>query len=228
MSKKRLIYNIISVAVFIAISVFVSIFVGPKLIQSFSNPDDFRSFINQNKFLGIFTFLLIQVFQVFFALIPGEPIEIFAGYGFGAFWGLLLCCVGIAIASAAIFGLTRYFGRKFTYILVAEDKLSKLKFMQNENRVDLLLFILYFIPGTPKDLITYFAGLTKINFWKFLIISCFARIPSILTSTLAGATLQDENYILSAIVFGITGIISTSGIIIYNKICQQKAKKNNN
>ena len=226
--KKRLIYNIISIVVFVLIFAFASIFIGPKLIETVKEPDKFRDFINENMFLGILAFLLIQVFQVFFALVPGEPIEIFAGYAFGSVFGLILCTVGVTIATAAIFWLTRRFGKKFTYILVAEDKIQNLKFMQNEKKVNLMFFILYFIPGTPKDLITYIAGLTKVGFWKFILISSIARIPSIITSTLAGATLQEENYILSAIIFGVTGIISIIGILIYNKISKSKGEKKDN
>lgn len=225
--KKRLIYNIISIVVFILIFAFASIFIGPKLLQTVNEPDRFRDFVSDNIFWGILAFLLIQAFQVFFALIPGEPIEIFAGYAFGSIFGLALCTVGITFAAAAIFWLTRRFGKKFTYILVAEEKLQNLKFLQNEKRMELLLFILYFIPGTPKDLITYFVGLTKINFWKFIFISSIARIPSIITSTLAGATLQRENYLLSAIIFGVTGLVSIVGIIIYNKIGKFRNKKKN-
>ena len=224
--KKRLIYNIISIVVFVGVFAFACAFVGPKLLETVKEPDRFREFIDDNMILGTLAFLLIQVFQVFFALIPGEPIELFAGYAFGSVFGLILCTVGVTIATAAIFWLTRRFGKKFTYILVAEDKLQNLKFMQNEKKVELMFFILYFIPGTPKDLITYIAGLTKVDFWKFILISSVARIPSIITSTLAGATLQDENYLLSAIIFAITGVISLIGIIIYNKLSKSKSNKN--
>ncbi|MBR5451423.1 MAG: TVP38/TMEM64 family protein [Clostridia bacterium] len=224
--KKRLIYNVISAVAFVCVFAFAMIFVGPKLLQTVKEPDLFRDFINDNIVLGIFAFLLIQIFQVFFALIPGEPIEIFAGYAFGSVFGLVLCMIGVTLGAAAIFWLTRRFGKKFTYILVAEDKIQNLKFMQNEKKVELLFFLLYFIPGTPKDLITYLAGLTKINFWKFILISSFARIPSILTSTLAGSTLQNENYVLSCVIFAVTGVISVIGIIIYNKISKSKNNKN--
>lgn len=223
--KKRLIYNAVSIVVFICIFAFAIIVIGPKLLEAVKQPDKFKDFINDNIILGTFIFILIQVFQVFFALIPGEPIEIFAGYAFGSVWGLVLCTVGVTLATAAIFWLTRRFGKRFTYILLAEDKIQNLKFMQNEKKVELIFFLLYFIPGTPKDLLTYVAGLTKMNFWKFIIISSIARIPSILTSTLAGATLQNENYLLSAIIFALTGGISIVGAVFYNKINKSKDKK---
>ena len=226
--NKRKIYNIISIIVFMSVFAFACLVVGPKLLESLNEPDKFRDFIKDNLILGILAFLLIQIFQVFFALIPGEPVEIFAGYAFGAIPGLILCTVGVLIATVAIFALTRRFGKKFTYILVAEDKLNSLKFMQNEERVEILFFLLYFIPGTPKDLITYFAGLTKVGFKRFLVISSVARIPSVITSTIAGNSIQSENYLLTAVIFGATAIISLGGIITYHYILKKKNRKSEN
>ncbi len=220
---KRKIYNIISIIVLFAVFSFCCWAIGPKLLETVKNPDAFREFIGSNFLAGVGAFLAIQILQVFFALIPGEPIEVFAGYAFGALPGLVLCTVGVTVATAIVFLLTRKFGKKFTYILMAEDKLNSFKFMQNEKKLELLIFLLFFIPGTPKDLLTYVAGLTKIDIKKFLILTSVARIPSIISSTLAGDTLQEGNYITTVIIFGVTGVVSIAGIILYNYIKKKKS-----
>lgn len=225
MKKKQLIYNIISVVALILVFTFATLVIGPKLIATVTEPAEFKAFIDNNLAVGIIVFLAIQIFQVFFALIPGEPIEVFAGYGFGGFLGTLLCLAGILLASAAIFSLTRKFGKKFTYIVFAEDKLNSLKFMQSEEKIEFTIFLLFFIPGTPKDLLTYFAGLTKIGMKRFLVISTVARIPSIISSTFAGHYLMQENYLVSAIIFGVTAIVSICGIIFHKKYRQRKQDK---
>ncbi len=225
LKKKQLIYNIISVIVLVAVFAFSTIVIGPKLIDTVKEPEKFKAFIDDNLAVGIIVFLAIQIFQVFFALIPGEPIELFAGYAFGGIFGTALCLAGVLLASACVFLLTRKFGKKFTYIIFAEDKLAKLKFLQSEKKLELTVFILFFIPGTPKDLLTYVAGLTKIEIKRFLAISTVARIPSVISSCLAGHSLMEENYIQSAIIFGVTAAISLIGIIVYKKIQASKENK---
>lgn len=225
LKKRQKLYNILSIIIFIAVFAGATFAIGPKLILTVKEPEKFNAFIHDNLFSGVLIFLGIQILQVFFALIPGEPIELFSGYAFGWFWGTVLCLAGCLIASACVFLLTRKFGKKFTYIVFAEDKLNNLKFMQSEEKVELMMFLLFFIPGTPKDLLTYFAGLTKIDMKKFLPISTVARIPSVLTSALAGSSLMQKNYVTSAIVFGITAVISGVGILIYRLISKRRAEK---
>lgn len=225
LKKRQKLYNILSIIIFIAVFAGATFAIGPKLISTVKEPEKFNAFIHDNLFSGVLIFLGIQILQVFFALIPGEPIELFSGYAFGWFWGTVLCLTGCLIASACVFLLTRKFGKKFTYIVFAEDKLNSLKFMQSEEKVELMMFLLFFIPGTPKDLLTYFAGLTKIDMKKFLPISTVARIPSVLTSALAGSSLMQKNYVTSAIVFGITAVISGVGILLYRSISKRRAEK---
>lgn len=217
-TRGRTLYNIISVAVLTAVFVFVTLAVGPRLLATVREPEKFSAFIHENLPVGVAAFVGIQILQVFFALIPGEPIELFAGYAFGWLWGTLLCLVGCLIGSVLVFLLTRRFGSRFTCIAFAEDKLNSLKFMQNEKKLGLMTFLLFFIPGTPKDLLTYFVGLTKLSLKKFLLISGIARIPSVLTSALTGSSLMQQNYLASVLIFGITALVSLAGLALYKKI----------
>ena len=53
-----------------------------------------------------------------------------------------------------------------------------------------LTFVLMTIPGTPKDLLTYFVGLTDMKLGTFLLISLVGRLPSVLSSTVGGHLLD--------------------------------------
>lgn len=86
----------------------------------------------------------------------------------------------------------------------------------------MLCFLIFFIPGTPKDALTYFIPLTDMKLSTFLFITTIARIPSIITSTIGGHAIGVENYIFSILVFVITGIISLVGLYVYKKISQKK------
>ena len=97
--------------------------------------------------------------------------------------------------------------------------------MHRSKKLNILIFIIYFIPGTPKDLITYFASFTKINFWYFVAVSSIARIPSIVTSTIGGNALGVENYKLAIIILSVAIIIAGIGVIIYKKVTKDENEK---
>ena len=211
------------IAAFILFCAAVGWFIGRPLIQFVGEPEKFRAWVNESGFWGMIAFVGMTVFQVIIAFVPGEPLEIGAGYAFGAFWGTLLCIIGITLGSLIVFWLVRTLGVRLLEVFFTYEKIKSLKFLQNEKRLALITFFLFFLPGTPKDLLTYFVGLTKIDFKGFLFIVAVARIPSVITSTIGGSLLGSEKYILAVIAFGITLLISVVGWFIYNKI----SKKNN-
>ena len=96
-----------------------------------------------------------------------------------------------------------------------------MRFLQNKNKRNILCFIVFFIPGTPKDILTYLIPLTDMKLTTFLFITTIARIPSIITSTIGGHALGIADYSFSIIVFIITGIISLIGIYIYKRLNHQ-------
>ncbi len=221
----RNIYCIISVAVFAALIVAGSLILGPKITEISRDPEVLRETLGSNGIKSYFWFLGVQFLQTVFALIPGEFVEIAAGYLFGSVLGLILCLIGVAAATALIFALTRLLGRKFTEIMIDSKNLKRLKFLQDEKKLEIMFALLFFIPGTPKDLITYFAGITRIKFGTFMTISVFCRIPSIVTSTMAGSALGQENYLLSVVIFAITGFIAIFGITLYHKLSKKSEQK---
>lgn len=210
----------ISLAVVLALVALVTLFVC-NWLTAFSR-DAFRDYIRSFGALGWLVLLGLQILQVFIALIPGEIVESAAGYAFGPVMGTLICYVGIAIASMLIFSLTRRYGVRLVEVFVSRERINELRFLNTARKRNALLFLLYFIPGTPKDLLTYFAGLTDIKFRDFLIISLVARIPSILSSTFGGHMLGNENYWGAVLLYGITGLISLLGMLIYRGFLRRK------
>ena len=160
----------------------------------------------------------MRTLQTVVKVIPGEPVEIAAGLAFGTFGGLALCLVGTAVGSAIIVLLTRTLGMKFVTLFVSEEKLRSCALLKSSDRLYLLLFFFYLIPGTPKDIFTYAAALTDIKLWKFFVITGIARIPSIITSTMCGASLCQKNYLAAAVIYGVTLMLSVAGMLVYRKI----------
>jgi len=215
---KRKVYSIISLAVFIAVFATATILLWKPFTATFRDPVYFREWVNGKGVAGRFIFVGAVVLQMIFAIIPGEPMEVGAGYAFGAVEGALLCLAGAAIGSALLFFFTRKFGIKLVEVFVSREKLDALPFFNNRGNLYLLVFILFFIPGTPKDLFTYAIGLTPISLGSMLLLTSLARIPSIITSTIVGSALIAQNYKTAIIIYAITGVVSLAGILIYRRV----------
>ncbi len=221
--KTKKILALLSLAVVIILALLATLFVW-KWLDSFSE-EGFRDYIRSFGHWGWLVLLGIQFLQVFIALIPGEVVETAAGYAFGPLWGTVICYAGVAAASALIFLLTRRFGIRLVEVFVSREKINELKFLNTSKKRNFLIFILFFIPGTPKDLITYFAGLTDIKITEFLCISLVARFPSVISSTVGGHLLGEGNYLSALLLYGITGAVSIAGLLIYNKIIKSRQEK---
>ncbi len=203
----------------------VVVYYSKPLMQLVAEPEEFRAWIEGQGIWGYFTFVAIMCLQVVVAVIPGEIVEIGAGYAFGAVMGLLLCLIGTAMGSTIIYGFTKRFGHKMVEAFISREKIQSLKFIQNSKRLNLLIFVLFFIPGTPKDIITYFIGLTPMKLRTFLMISSVARIPSVITSVMGGHALGLQNYTMAIIVFVVTAVISLAGVLVYRHISKKENSK---
>ena len=221
--KTKKILAILSLAVVIILALLATLFVW-EWLSSFSE-EGFRDYIRSFGPWGWLVLFGVQFLQVFIALIPGEVVETAAGYAFGPLWGTVICYAGVAAASALIFFLTRRFGIRLVEVFVSREKINELKFINTSKKRNFLIFILFFIPGTPKDLITYFAGLTDIKITEFLYISLVARFPSVISSTFGGHLLGEGQYIHALLLYGITGAVSIAGLLIYNKIVKSRQEK---
>lgn len=209
---------------FLVLSSLVCWFAGRPLIRFMNQPELFRQWVDQQGLWAPVAFVGMVVLQVVVAVIPGEPLEIAAGYAFGALEGTLLCMVGTWIGGLMVFLLVRRFGVRAVEIFFPPEKLHELAFLKNEKKLAFWVFIVFFLPGTPKDVLCYFVGLTKLPLRTWLLVSAVARIPSIVTSTVGGDALGMQNYTFAAAVFASTLVISGAGILIYRVICRRQEK----
>lgn len=223
--KRRQLAVIASLLIVVAVMVWVTVQIGEPLVRWAQEPEQFQRWIEGKGAWGRLAFLGIQMLQVVIAMIPGEVFEIGAGYAFGAVEATLLCMAGTVVGSTLIFALTRVLGVKLVEAFISREKIHELKWLQNTRRLNNMIFWVFFIPGTPKDLLTYFVGLTPMKLSTFLVISTLARIPSIVSSTFGGHALGDQNYGLAIIIFAATGLISFLGKLIYDKLMKRGQEK---
>lgn len=224
---KKIIKDSIPIVVFIVAMCIATYECWPfiEILATDEGRADFKAWVDGLGFGGWLVTLGIQLAQIFVALIPGEPVELMLGYVWGPWLGTFTCLLGIFIGTAIIYMLVKKLGIKFVRRIVVEKDLNKYGFLKDKNKLDLTIFTLFFIPGTPKDVLTYIAPLTPIHPVKYLLIATFARIPSIITSTILGDSVAEGNYILAVIVFVITALISILGIIFGNKYMDKRQKK---
>lgn len=235
-SKKHIVIKrilaIISALIFIGLFAWVGIAFGMPLIdQLFGSATDpsqidltyFRNMVADEPITARLIYIGIQILQVFVALIPGEVVEVAGGIAFNPFEGAGLALIGVAIASSMVFGLTKLFGIRFVELFVSRERINDMAIIRSDSRLNSFVFLIFFIPGTPKDLLTYFVGLTRMKLSTFLLLSLTARIPSVLSSTLAGDAIVAKNYITAIIIFAVTGVLAAVGFVVYKMISKKRS-----
>jgi uncharacterized membrane protein YdjX (TVP38/TMEM64 family) len=213
--KSKIIRSILFV-VFLLFLIILTIYLFPKFIELRYEETrlEVKEYIESIGFWGWLIALGVQVLQVVIAFLPGEPVEIAMGMVFGPIGGMLTCMLGIIIGTFIIYLLAKTIGMKFISIFINPEKLNEYKFINNATKKDMLVFTVYFIPGTPKDVITYFAPFIKMPMMRFILISTFARTPSIISSTLLGDSIGEGKWGLAIIIFASTLVIAGIGILI--------------
>ncbi len=217
----------ILLCIVIAIAVAVTIYLIPvvKELGTEEGQVAFKEKISNSGFLGVLMLFGLQFAQIFLFIIPGEPIEILAGVCYGSVWGTIFVMISAAIITGFIYLLVHKLGRKFIYDFVSEEKIKKIensKVFKNPRTIRFIIFILFFIPGTPKDLLTYIAALLPIKPVEFIIISTIARFPSVISSTWAGASLLEGNWKFSLMIYGITFLIVAVIVLLMRKFDKNK------
>ena len=224
------IFKLILLIMVLLISIGIILYLFPvmKNLSTIEGQVAFKEKVNNSGVMGLLLLFGLQVAQTFLIIVPGEPIEILSGMCYGGLWGTVFIMVSASIISIAIYFLVRKFGRKFVYDFCDEKKVEKIensKLFQNPKKIELIMLILFLIPGTPKDLLVYVAGLLPIKPSKFIVISTFARFPSVITSTLAGEQLAIGDWKMSIVLYGIILIFVAILVFIINKLDKDKITK---
>lgn len=223
--KQRKLVSALAFVIFLLFCGAVTWFVGVPMVRLAEEPEVFREWVDAFGIGSRLIYIGMVVLQVIVAFIPGEPLELAGGYAFGAIEGTLWSMVGIVIGSALIFGLVRRFGVKLVEVFFSKEKIQEVAFLKNPKKTKAIAFILMLIPGTPKDFLSYFAGLTKLTLKEWLTIVTVARIPSLVTSTVSGGAAGSENYTLALVMLGLTLVLSAIGIVYYRRICKQQREE---
>jgi uncharacterized membrane protein YdjX (TVP38/TMEM64 family) len=217
-SRPFIAVNIILAALFVGSIVYATIRFGPELTKLVSDPHKFREYVLSFGPWSAVVFMLFQVLQVVIAVIPGEPVQIAGGYIFGTVLGTVYSTLGITAGYIIVFTSVKLFGFPLVKKLVPEKELEKCSALINSPKLETTIFLLFLIPGIPKDILVYIAGLTPIKPVLFFIIITFARFPAMLGSSFIGAEIQSSQYLIAIIVSVIASILFVLGYIYKQRI----------
>ncbi len=220
--------SIVSFCLVLAALTFVGVRWGKPIVELVADPVAFRAWVDERGMWGPAVMVFVIAVQILVAVIPGEPFEFAAGYAFGAWQGMALCLIGSFLGGAIAMGLARRYGMRLLRALFPKYDIQSLEIFKNPRRLHVLTFILFLIPGTPKDILVYALGLTPMGILRGMLLTTLARIPSILSSTLSGHVLGEEQYLAAVIIYALTGVFSLIAVLIYRKQSKKAEKTHEN
>ena len=232
--KRKRIIAIASLLIAAGLIVWLSIYIT-KAVLSLEEGESigdaakhFRDMIHSRGAWGVLIAFGIQVLQVIVSPIPGEVIETGMGITYGPFWGTVIILAGAAFSSWLIMLFVRKWGTKFVELFISLDKINDLRFINSEKKLNRWVLILYMLPGTPKDPLIFFFGLTKIKISTFVLLSTVARIPSVVTSTIGGHWIHKKEYFKAILLYVIIGAVSLACLLLYKKIMDKLKRRGEN
>jgi uncharacterized membrane protein YdjX (TVP38/TMEM64 family) len=161
-------------------------------------------------------FIALQILQVVLAPIPGEATGIIGGYIYGPLLGTLYSTIGLTIGSWLAFVIARTFGLPLVERVVKTETLQKYDYVI-EHKGAFLAFLLFLIPGFPKDLLCYILGLSHIRTWRFLVISTVGRLLGTALLSLSGSLARTNQYGALLMLIAAGGVL-----VLIGCLCREK------
>jgi uncharacterized membrane protein YdjX (TVP38/TMEM64 family) len=189
-----------------------------ELMGFFDDREGLRAWVLGWGSAGFLAFILVQAFQVVLFMVPGEVVQVAGGWIFGLWQGSLISIAGIGLGSLVNFSAGRLLGRPFVVSLFGEAKVGEMEGVAQSGKAAAGFFLLFVIPGIPKDILCYIAGITRLRFGTFLAISLVGRLPGIIGSSWMGAAAQEGDWTLALIILGFATLLFVIGLMNREKI----------
>lgn len=218
--KQSDLIKLVGLVVFIVLITAIVVAIWPTLSIVFEpgGVETLIELITSQGPLGVLILLGMQLLQIIVAFIPGEVVQIAAGMMYGPLWGSVVILVGCVLSSMVVYELVHKLGAPFVRSMVGEKQLLKFRQFELSGKFGVTVFILFLIPGFPKDVLTYIVPLSDMNLRTFLLLSMIGRTPGVIISTYAAAGLADGNIVTSVIIFVVTALIAIIVLLLRNRI----------
>jgi uncharacterized membrane protein YdjX (TVP38/TMEM64 family) len=186
------------------------------VLHRISNQDHLIALLRAGGPTGALLCIAVQFLQVAIAVIPGEITSFAAGYVFGVWRGFLYSAIGITLGSAFNFWFARLVGRPMLERLISKDTLARIDRSLASARSKSAMFLLFLLPGLPKDILCYAAGFSGMSIFEFVVVSGLARSPALLASVLIGAGVSRGDY-RSVIAIALLVLLAIGGYYWYQR-----------
>ena len=218
--KQSDLIKLVGLVVFIVLITAIVVAIWPTLSIVFEpgGVETLIELITSQGPLGVLILLGMQLLQIIVAFIPGVVVQIAAGMMYGPLWGSVVILVGCVLSSMVVYELVHKLGAPFVRSMVGEKQLLKFRQFELSGKFGVTVFILFLIPGFPKDVLTYIVPLSDMNLRTFLLLSTIGRTPGVIISTYAAAGLADGNIVTSVIIFVVAALIAIIVLLLRNRI----------
>ena len=209
MTKRKAFLAIAKLALllFIVMGIPLSIYWNhPEILEHFRSLEALNAFLDRYHTTGIFVYLFLQILQILVPVIPGQAMQLAAGYMYILPVALLLTLLGIALGTVVSFTLSRVLGYDAMVLFFGQDRMDEYVVKLNSKRACLVIFLLYLMPGFPKDFICFAAGVSRIRLIPFLVLSVVGRIPALTLSLVIGRMTRAGSY-TGAIVVCVVAVV---------------------
>ena len=218
-SKKKVAIAILKLIFLILIVVLIPLylyFYQQDFLMRFRDFNDIVSFLERYKLQSIPIYIILQIAQIVISVLPGQFFQLAAGYLY-TFWpALLFSCIGAFLGTTITFWLAKGLGSDFVHIFFEKDKTEDYVKRLNSKKAYTIVFLLYAIPGIPKDVVSYAAGLSEMKYKPFIILSTIGRLPGMMGSIMIGSMWHKEEYV-GMIILAIIAVVAFCSCIIYRK-----------
>ncbi|NMM65445.1 TVP38/TMEM64 family protein [Clostridium sp. P21] len=201
-----------------------------KYFYMFKDPDKIKHIIMSYGKYSILAFFILQIIQVVAFFIPGEIVQIAGGYIYGTLGGSIISLLGITTGSMIVFGISHSLGKPLIDKVVSNKDANFFKRILNLGHINFMVFLLYLIPGIPKDVLAYICGVSNVTFKNFIIYSTLGRVPGIFISAYFGAKIDSGNKAVLIFIAVIMTMLFSIGVFkgeaLVKKIIKHSSSKN--
>ena len=219
--KFKIFAAVFKMLIFLAIIVGIPLylyFFQKDLINEFSSMENVHGLFEEYKTQGIFFYIGAQALQIIICIIPGQWLQFGAGYVYGFWLGYLFSLAGAFLGTIITYYVAKILGHDAMHLIFGEEKIQKMLVNLNSKKAVVLVFLIFLIPGVPKDLCNYVAGLSEMKLKPFLVVSLIGRSPGMMGSLLIGRQIYSGGYVSAAVIAAIAIVLCILGVVFRKKL----------
>jgi uncharacterized membrane protein YdjX (TVP38/TMEM64 family) len=215
---RRLIPRLVLFLLLVAVIVVPIVVWGRDLWNLVTSGSRLREWITSWGPWAPLVFAGIMALQTVVFVVPGEPVQFAAGYLFGAWWGVALAVAGSAVGATVCFFVARLLGKPFVAAIVPKERMAATERLLGSPSARSIFFLLYLIPGIPKDVLGYVAGISPLTYVFFITVSTLGRLPGLVGSAIIGGAAASRKWVVVGILSGVAVALFAAGLLLRPRV----------